>query len=238
LETRYEELVEYKRSHGDCNVSKSYKANPQLGVWAVNQRTNYKRLVRGEQSSLSEERKKKLEDIGFVWEVFVAWETRYEELVEYKRSHGDCKVPSKYNANPQLGLWVNRQRTLYKRLVRGEQSSLSEERRKKLDDIEFLLKVFVGVPWETRYEELVEYKRLHGACNVPKLYKANPQLGTWVMKQRTLYNRLLRGEQSSLSEERRKKLDGIRFVWKVPVGVPAWEAGVPAWEAGVPTWKT
>jgi len=172
-----------------------------------------------------------LDDIGFVLKVFVAWETRYRELVEYKKTYGDCKVPSKYNANLQLATWVMKQRNLYKSLLRGEQSSLSEERRKKLDDIGFIWKIFVA--WETRYEELVEYKRLHGDC-----YKANPQLGAWVMKQRTMYKRLLRGEQSSLSEERRKKLDGIRFVWKVPVGVPAWEAGVPAWEAGVPTWKT
>merc|ERR1719162_1747062 len=128
----------------------------------MNQRTNYKRLVRGEQSLLSEERKKKLEDIGFVWEVFVAWETRYEELVEYKRSHGDCNRPKSYKANPHLGVWAVNQRTNYKRLVRGEQSLLSEERKKKLEDIEFV----VVVPLGTRYEELVEYKRSHGDCNV------------------------------------------------------------------------
>jgi len=186
----------------------------------------------------------------FIWSVrkaqniyfrVVPWETRYRDLVEYKKTYGDCKVPSKYNANLQLAVWVMNQRTLYNRLLRGEQSSLSEERRKKLDDIGFVLKVFVA--WETRYEELVEYKRLHEDCNVPKLYKANPQLGTWVMNQRTSYKKFVRREKSRLSEEQRKKLDDIGFIWEVGVPaweavVPAWEAGVPAWEAGVPTWKT
>merc|ERR1719148_395596 len=144
----------------------------------MKQRTLYNRLLRGEQSSLSEERRKKLDDIGFVLKVFVGvpWETRYEELVEYKRLNGDCNVPQLYKANPQLGKWVKYQRTLYKRLVRGEQSVLSEEQKKKLEDAGFVLQVVLSVPWETRYEELVEYKRLYGDCNVPKLYKANAQL--------------------------------------------------------------
>ena len=94
----------------------------------------------------------------------------------------------------------------------GEQSRLSEERRKKLDGIGFIWKIFVA--WETRFEELVEYKRLHGDCNVPKLYKANPQLRVWVMHQRTNYKKLVRGEQSPLSEEQ-KKLEDIGFVWEI-----------------------
>ena len=33
------------------------------------------------------------------------WYKRYNELVEYKRQHGDCNVPQKYKANPVLGIW-------------------------------------------------------------------------------------------------------------------------------------
>jgi hypothetical protein len=32
----------------------------------------------------------------------------YNELVEYKRVHGDCSVPTQWAPNPKLGAWVNR----------------------------------------------------------------------------------------------------------------------------------
>jgi hypothetical protein len=31
------------------------------------------------------------------------WRLRYEELVNYKEIHGDCKVPKVYEQNPPLG---------------------------------------------------------------------------------------------------------------------------------------
>jgi len=62
----------------------------------------------------------------------------------------------------------------------------------------------------------VKYKRLHGHCNVPQLYKANPELGLCVMNQRTLYKRLVRGGgQSTLGEKQKKKLENIGFVWEI-----------------------
>lgn len=33
--------------------------------------------------------------------------------------------------------------------------------------------------WYQRYNELVDYRRKHGDCHVPQVYKANPSLGTW-----------------------------------------------------------
>jgi hypothetical protein len=44
--------------HGDCNVPKRYKANPQLGSWVKNQR---------KQAKLDDEKINKLNDIGFLW---------------------------------------------------------------------------------------------------------------------------------------------------------------------------
>jgi hypothetical protein len=61
--TRYYELVEYKRDFGDCNVSGRYKPNPQLGTWVRWQRNQFKN------KSLSKERIRKLNEIGFAWEI-------------------------------------------------------------------------------------------------------------------------------------------------------------------------
>lgn len=79
--------------------------------------------------------------------------------------------------------------------------------------------VFDDQRWKARFLELVDYKRVHGNCNVPQNYKANAQLGLWVSTQRRC------SPMESMSEERRKKLNSLGFVWKVretPVSVP-WE---------------
>ena len=54
----------------------------------------------------------------------------------------------------------------------------------------------IRVDWEVRFQQLVDYKRVHGDCNVPQRYKANQQLGIWVSEQRT--------KKETMSEERRK----------------------------------
>ena len=57
-------------------------------------------------TKISDEPIKKLEAIGFVWEVRVQvlvrvrWDARFEELKEYKATHGNCLVPAIYPDNP------------------------------------------------------------------------------------------------------------------------------------------
>ena len=70
----------------------------------MTQRTN--------KETMSEYRRKSLNSIGFTWKVresyiIVDWEVRFQELVDYKRVHGRCNVPRKYNVNQQLGNWVH-----------------------------------------------------------------------------------------------------------------------------------
>ena len=156
-EVRFQELVEYKRVYGNCNVPQRYKANTQLGRWVYTQRRT--------KETMSEEKRNQLNLIGFVWRIdhaIIDWEARFQELVEYKRVHGNCNVPQDYNENLQLGKWVMTQRT--------KKETMSEERRNKLNSIGFTWKVRatpIPVDWEVRFQELVEYKRVHGHCNVP-----------------------------------------------------------------------
>ena len=63
---RFNQLKEYKEKHGDCDVPQRYKANPQLGMWANNQRSIHNKTKKGK---LSPVQIKSLEDIGFVWEL-------------------------------------------------------------------------------------------------------------------------------------------------------------------------
>lgn len=44
-----------------------------------------------------------------------------------------------------------------------------------------------NLKWEERYEELKQYKTIHGNANVPQSCRENPELGRWVRRQRVDY---------------------------------------------------
>ena len=76
------------------------------------------------------------------------------------------------------------------------------------------------VSWEERFEELKDYRKLHGNCNVPQKYQQNKQLGSWVSVQRQQYKKFKNGEKSSMTKERILKLESIEFVWNIGHGAP------------------
>jgi hypothetical protein len=217
LESNWEEmfdvLKEYKENHGDCNVPINWSENKQLSSWVANQRINYRN------GKLSDDRIKRLEDIGFVWERFESkWEEQFAALKEYKKNHGDCNVPNSWSENKQLADWVRGQRTSYR------EGKLSEDRIKRLEDMGFVWKLITYIPskasWDEMFDALNEYKKNHGDCNVPHRWPENKQLSTWVHTQRTNYRR------GNLSDDRIKRLEDIGFVWKRISYIPSkasWE---------------
>jgi len=64
---RYNELVQYKDWHGDCNVPQRFKDNPKLGSWVFRQRQQYKNLKSGKKSHMTAQRIDMLKSIGFTW---------------------------------------------------------------------------------------------------------------------------------------------------------------------------
>ena len=66
-ENRYEQLVQYRMQNGDCNVPQSYPPDKPFGRWVMKQRCQHSLKLRGEKSQLTDEREKKLNDIGFSW---------------------------------------------------------------------------------------------------------------------------------------------------------------------------
>lgn len=65
-EQRFNELMEYAKQNGDCCVPISY-SNRKLAHWVSNQRKFYTEQTKGKQNSLDDQRKQRLEKIGFVW---------------------------------------------------------------------------------------------------------------------------------------------------------------------------
>jgi Helicase associated domain len=135
-DSMYQRLVQYQLQYGDCRVPKrGYLPDPQLAWWVMNQRFTYRHL--------SEERRQRLDDIGFVPRMTVTerWDSMLERLRDYQTINGHCAVPAKYSLDPQLGRWVTCQRANYQ--------TLSEERRQRLEDIGFVARLRTRKPKAT-----------------------------------------------------------------------------------------
>jgi hypothetical protein len=87
------------------------------------------------------------------------WQTRFEELKEYKTKYGNCDVPQKYSPNQRLGSWVNKQRNEYNNREAGKKSQMTNYRIDQLNGIDFRWAEPKGQKlWDKRYNELKEYK--------------------------------------------------------------------------------
>jgi len=99
-EDRYFELQAFKREKGHCRVPARYKANPKLGRWVMTQRRQFTLLMQGYPNTLTPERINRLEGIGFTWcirpEPVKTWNSKFQELMEYKNTYGNCNVPQRY----------------------------------------------------------------------------------------------------------------------------------------------
>jgi hypothetical protein len=157
-----------------------------------------------------------LERAGMIWDVHEKnWETRYQELVEYKHKHGDC-TPPQTEEYAELWTWVFVQRRMYSIRSAGMPSSMTDKRVEALDYISFIFNMHEEI-WNLRLKELHEYKRNFGDCLVPKKFSSNPVLAKWVDQQRTQYKYLQDGQRSHLTSERLKLLEGVEFVWNVHI---------------------
>ena len=218
---RFQVLKEFHDEHGHCNPPNQpeYKT---LNNWIKNQRMHYTyRLHRPEKQHLSyltAEGIRKLESIGFVWNANDAkWEQKYQELVEYKKRHGHCNVPTPFRENPPLGKWVSQQRYKYNQ---ENSCNIKDERIRKLESIGFS-----WFPkqdsWWSMYEELKRFKEAHGHCRVPQRYGAS--LGIWVRHVRRVVREYVLSvciEQrvegvyvTGLNEERLEALRSLDFCW-------------------------
>ena len=72
-----------------------------------------------------------------------------------------------------------------------------------------------SVQWSERLNELKEFRKENGHCNVPSRYPANSKLAVWVKIQRRQYKLLCLGERSNMTVDRIKELEKIDFIWEI-----------------------
>jgi hypothetical protein len=208
------ELTDYRKIHGHCYVSKNDNANSKLANWVRTQRCQYTLYVKGKRSFLTLSRIQELESLGFEWKVAGsgAWEDCLSELADYRKIHGHCNVSRNDNANTKLVSWVTNQRKQYKFHVEGKTSYMTTFRIQELEGLGFEWNR-LGVTWENRLSELVDYRRIHGHCNVPHRYSENIQLGKWVAKQRQQYRLYVKETKLSTTALRIQELESLGFDW-------------------------
>jgi len=113
---RYEQLREFAQRHGHPHVPEQYGDNPQLGLWCMNQRT----LYRTKAPSLTPERIRMLEGIGFSWSYREStWNAMVRRLRRYRDEHGHVDIDTADADNRNLRLWLTRQRYFFNRRRRA-----------------------------------------------------------------------------------------------------------------------
>jgi Helicase associated domain len=88
------QLQKYGEEHGTVNIIRGQSAEMKaLRRWVLKQRERY-HMNDDQRSKLPWYCAKNLEAIGFIWRYSDGtWIKFYQELVEYKKEHGDCKFP-------------------------------------------------------------------------------------------------------------------------------------------------
>ena len=123
-------LKKYKKENGNCNVPRKYPSNPALA--------SFVHYVRNAQDDLSKERRKMLEELGFVFNAHeAAWEEKFSGVKEFFGEAGcsGTSMSALRSENKSLYDWIGKQRAAYARLRRGNLSAMAEDKISRLEEI-------------------------------------------------------------------------------------------------------
>lgn len=193
----FDELTKFKNKKGTTIVRAS--DNYRLSRWVQKNRYMYLNNM------LSDERKVKLDSIGFVVSAQEAiWLEHYESLKEYKSIYGDINVSSDYNL--KLHRFVKYQRRLY------EQGILSKERIALLENFGMIWNL-VDHKWESKFSELTHIYNKIGSLYIVEndpviikdgiVVKIEESLMHWISCQRKYFT------NGTLSQDRVKRLTSL-----------------------------
>jgi len=196
---RYEELVAFHRQHGHCRVTATNHSRG-LVVWVRHQRRSFQELT--------PQRRRLLQELDLLREHIPsrrdAWQSRYQQLVEFYQQHGHSNVPQPQSTNnsnnttssnnddddtlQQLGHWCMNQRRAYRQYLAGTTTALTPERLEQLEAVDFQWNVR-QYKWQSMLQRLQDYYQQHGHVNIPvDGDDANQDLRLWLIWQRYLYN--------------------------------------------------
>ena len=181
------------------------------------------------------------------------WWTRLQEIREYlledkerrvcsggggsdeREAATAAKLAYRLPRQTRMGVWLDRQRALYRDANANVSSSRSRSSattrqpppaaaaagRLSTEQIAALAELDPDWwmtrrqwQWERRFRELQDYAARHnGDCCVPISYPSNRPLANWVSTQRKQFNKRMVGKPSDLDDYRLQRLEEIGFVW-------------------------
>ena len=204
-EQAFAALQKFHRREGHCRVQANRKESGlSLGIWVSRQR--------GQKKSLTPDRLKRLNDLGFSWDpVTELWEQGFAALQKFHMREGHCRVPYGHEEDGlNLGVWVGSQR--------WNKNNLTPDRLNRLNSLSFVLDPYVEL-WEQGFAVLQKFHKREGHCRVKAKWKENGiKLGIWVGVQRK--------KKYALTSDRLKRLNDLGFSWD-PVA-EFWEQGFAA----------
>jgi hypothetical protein len=133
-------LAQHQAQYGHCQIPHNWPEKLPIAQWVKRQRYQYKLREDGKHSTLTDERKESLDQLGFIWRSHGAmWEDhRLAELRAFSDAHGHCNVPIDYPQNRALGIWVKGQRRQYMLFLKSQsQSTMTAEQVLKLNGLGF-----------------------------------------------------------------------------------------------------
>jgi superfamily II DNA/RNA helicase len=146
-------LLVFQNHYQHCLVPSSY-GDGTLGTWVEKSRAKKKA------GTLKSERERALNDVGFDWDPLeTRWQRLHTRLIQYHDARGHCCPPRSYE-DKELVYWVFEQRS------RCASGKLSEERKKKLDEMGFVFNVREAV-WLEQYHKLRSFFEQYGHVDVP-----------------------------------------------------------------------
>ncbi|CAJ1934386.1 unnamed protein product [Cylindrotheca closterium] len=123
-------------------------------------------------------------------------------LMVYQEREGHCRVPTSHlEAGRKLGLWLARQREVFK------SGKMDPTYSSRLEEVGVVWNPGAWL-WDAHFDALVEFKKSEGHCDVPQFHQEKGEyLGTWLNKQRQDYRR------GKLPKERAKRLEELGVAW-------------------------
>lgn len=137
----YAAACEYRRANGDLNVPSSYmtESGIRLGRWIRSQRETYK-------TTLSDERKRKLDELGMIWQQEDPWNAKFRLVRQYYEVHGHTNMPADFVVE---GVWLRRWLTEQKARLNGKPTGRNKT-VKILTDTQIALLASVGITPQDR----------------------------------------------------------------------------------------
>lgn len=121
-EKMFQRLVEFKEEHGHASVPYHYAEDHALALWVTTQRRDYnQKSWYGSKTSMRDNRRKSLEEIGFVWDM--RSKTQVTGATRSDDRKFDCETTQQDHQEPAIHSTTRKKRTSKRTLRESKESN-------------------------------------------------------------------------------------------------------------------